>query len=124
VGRASSVPPYTGAMLFIRLAGLFFAFVQITLALRLALPFVEVPPGLADDVPALITITDLWLLPVQAVAERFEVSGVATDLVAVGDAAIDGPDAFEPLVIAAMIFWGLVAWFVLHVLRLIFKPAG
>ena len=40
-------------MLIIRLAGLLFAFVQLTLVLRLALPFVEVPEGLAEYVPLL-----------------------------------------------------------------------
>ena len=59
-------------MIFIRLAGFFFAFIQITLALRLMLPFVEVPEGLTKYVPSLLDITDLWLAPVIAVTERFE----------------------------------------------------
>jgi hypothetical protein len=111
-------------VLFIRLAGLFFAFVQITLALRLALPFVEVPPSLAEYVPSLVSVTDLWLLPVDAILARFEVTGLANDVVQAGDAAVSGPEQFEPLVIVAMFFWGLAAWFALFVLRLIFRPAG
>ncbi len=111
-------------MILIRLAGLFFAFVQITLVLRLALPFVEVPPALAEYVPGLVDLTDLWLLPVDAIASRFEITGVADDLVEAGGASVSGPDAFEPLVIAAMFFWGIAAWFSLFVLRLIFRPAG
>jgi hypothetical protein len=111
-------------VLIIRLAGFFFAFVQITLVLRLALPFVEVPEGLVEYVPALLDLTDLWLLPIEAITERFEITGVAEGIAEVGDATIRGPEEFEPLVIAAMIFWGLVAWFSLFVLRLIFKPAG
>lgn len=111
-------------MLIIRLAGLFFAFVQITLALRLVLPFVEVPEGLAEYVPALLDITDLWLLPIEVIAERFEIVGVAETVAEVGDASISGPEEFEPNVIAAMLFWGLVAWFGLFVLRLIFRPGG
>lgn len=111
-------------MIFIRLAGLFFAFVQITLLLRLALPFVEVPESLLEYVPALMDITDLWLLPVEAIAERFEIGGVAEELVAVGDETVSGPEEFEPMVIVAMIFWGVTAWFSLFVLRLIFRPAG
>jgi len=111
-------------VLIIRLAGLFFAFIQITLALRLVLPFVEVPVGLLEYVPALLDVTDIWLLPVEVIGERFEITGVAEDLAAVGDASISGPEEFEPLVIAAMVFWGLVAWFGLFVLRLIFRPAG
>ena len=107
-----------------RLAGLFFAFVQITLVLRLALPFVEVPESLLEYVPALMDITDLWLLPVEAIAERFEIGGVAEELVAVGDETVSGPEEFEPMVIVAMIFWGVAAWFSLFVLRLIFRPAG
>lgn len=111
-------------MLIIRLAGLFFAFVQITLVLRLALPFVDVPTGLAEYVPTLIEVTDLWLLPVESIAERFEITGVAGDLAAAGDDTISGPEEFEPLVLLSMVFWGVAAMFVLFVLRLIFRPAG
>ncbi len=111
-------------MLVIRLAGLFFAFVQITLALRLVLPFVDVPPGLEQYVPPLLDITDLWLLPIEVIGERFEITGVAESIAEVGDATASGPEAFEPSVIAAMLFWGLVAWFSIFVLRLIFRPAG
>ena len=111
-------------MILIRLAGLLFAFIQITLVLRLALPFVEVPAGLAEYVPPLIDLTDLWLLPVEAVADRFEITGVADELTEVGGASISGPEEFEPIVIAAMLFWAVAAWFSLFVLRLIFRPAG
>ena len=114
-------------MILIRLAGLFFAFVQITLVLRLALPFVEVPEGLLEYVPALIDLTDIWLLPVEAIADRFEITGLAEEVAEigeVGDASISGPEEFEPMVIAAMLFWGVTAWFGLFVLRLMFRPAG
>jgi hypothetical protein len=111
-------------VIFIRLAGLFFAFVQITLVLRLALPFVEVPPGLLEYVPALMDITDVWMLPVEAIIDKFEITGVAEDLAAAGDDSISGPEEFEPLVLVAMLFWGVTAMFGLFVLRLIFKPAG
>lgn len=111
-------------MIFIRLAGLFFAFVQITLVLRLALPFVEVPASLIDYVPALIDVTDLWLAPVDTIIDRFEVSGLAQDLAQVSDETVTGPEEFEPVVLIAMLFWGVAAAFVLFVLRLIFRPAG
>ena len=111
-------------MIVLRLAGLFFAFVQITLALRLVLPFVEVPVGLEEYVPTLVDLTDLWLLPIEVIGERFEITGLAEDIAAAGDASISGPEEFEPGVIAAMILWGLIAWFALFVLRLIFRPAG
>ena len=111
-------------MIVIRLAGLFFAFVQITLVMRLVLPFVEVPEGLLEYVPTLLDITDVWLLPVEAIAERFEITGLAQDLAQVGDSSISGPEEFEPVVLVAMLFWGVAAWFTLFVLRLIFRPAG
>lgn len=111
-------------MILIRLAGLFFAFVQITLVLRLALPFVEVPVGLVEYVPALMDITDAWLLPVEAIMDRFEITGIAEDLAEAGDRSITGPEEFEPSVLVAMLFWGVAAMFVLFVLRLIFRPAG
>ena len=110
-------------MLIIRLAGLFFAFIQITLALRLALPFVEVPQGLVEYVPVLLDVTDLWLLPIEVIAERFEITGVAESIAEVGEASVAGPEEFEPEILAAMLFWALVAWFSLFVLRLIFRPA-
>jgi hypothetical protein len=111
-------------VIVIRLAGLFFAFVQITLVLRLALPFVEVPPSLIEFVPPLVDISDLWLLPVETVLGSFEVSGLAEDLAEVGGGSVTGPEEFEPIVLVAMLFWGVAAWFSLFVLRLMFRPAG
>jgi hypothetical protein len=111
-------------VLVIRLAGFFFAIVQITLVLRLALPFVEVPEGLEEFVPPLVAVTDLWLAPVETIIDRFEVSGLAQELAQVGDDTITGPEEFEPIVLVAMLFWGVAAAFVLFVLRLIFRPAG
>jgi hypothetical protein len=37
---------------------------------------------------------------------------------------VTGPDEFEPIVLIAMVAWGLAAMFALFVLRLIFRPAG
>lgn len=111
-------------MIIIRLAGLFFAFVQISLMLRLALPFVEVPTGLESWVPALMAWTDALLAPILAVTDRFEVVGLAEDLASATESTVSGPEEFEPVVLVAMVLWGLAAVFVLFVLRLIFRPAG
>jgi hypothetical protein len=111
-------------VIVIRLAGLFFALIQITLVLRLALPFVELPESLAEFRQPLLDVTDLWLLPVETIVGRFEITGVAEELAVVGDGTIEGPEEFEPLVLVAMLFWALAAWFSLFVLRLIFRPAG
>ena len=111
-------------MIVIRLAGLFFAFVQITLALRLILPFVEIPEGLLDYVPTLLEITDIWLAPVEVVVQSFEVTGLAEDLAVAGEESLSGPEEFEPVVPVAMVFWAVVAIFALFVLRLIFRPVG
>ena len=111
-------------MIFIRLAGFFFAFVQITLALRLILPFVEIPEGFIEYVPTLLNITDLWLAPVLAVTEHFEITGFADSHAEASEETVSGPDAFEPLVLVAMIFYVVVAMFALFVLKLIFRPAG
>jgi hypothetical protein len=111
-------------VILIRSAGLFFAFVQITLLLRLALPFVEVPESLEEYVPALMNATDLWIAPVVAVADRFELSGLTESLVEAGAGAVSGPEEFEPIVLVAMVAWALAAWFALFLLRLIFRPVG
>jgi len=111
-------------VIFIRLAGLFFAIVQISLVLRLALPFVDVPPGLAEYVPGLLELTDLWLAPVQAVVDQFTVTGLAESLAVAGEGAVQGPEEFEPIVLVGMVGWAVAAVFVLFVLRLIFRPAG
>jgi hypothetical protein len=111
-------------VIFIRLAGLFFAFVQITLVLRLALPFVEVPEGLEEYVPTLMAVTDLWLAPVEAVIERFALTDVAESLAMTGEELVTGPEEFEPVVLVAMVAWAVAAVFALFVLRLIFRPAG
>jgi hypothetical protein len=111
-------------VIFVRSAGLFFAFVQITLLLRLALPFVEVPESLAEYVPALMNTTDLWIAPVRAVAEYFELSGLTEALVEAGSEAVSGPEEFEPIVLVTMLAWAAATWFSLFVLRLIFRPIG
>ena len=111
-------------MIFIRLAGFFFAFVQISLLLRLVLPFVEVPPALLEYVPTLIEITDLWMAPVLAVMSQFEVTGVAESLAAAGEGTVTGPEEFEPMIVVSMVFWVVVTMFALFVLKLIFRPAG
>jgi hypothetical protein len=108
-----------------RLVGLFFAFVQITLALRLVLPFVAVPDVLADFVPTLVAITDLWLAPVYAVLERVDLFGMSESLPeGAGSVPATGPEEFEPVVLLAMLLWAGIAIFVLFVLRLIFRPLG
>ena len=111
-------------MIVIRLAGLCFAFVQITLFLRLLLPFVEVPEALAEYVPTLMEITNIWLAPVVAVVERFELSGLAESAAGIAAGQVAGPEDFEPLVVVAMVGWAVVAAFALFVLRLIFRPVG
>jgi hypothetical protein len=110
------------SVIFIRLAGLFFAFVQITLLLRLALPFVEVPAGLVEYVPTLLEVTNLWLAPVEAVVERFEIAGIVESLGLTAEELISGPEEFEPIVIVAMAAWAVATMFALFVLRLIFRP--
>jgi hypothetical protein len=111
-------------VIVIRLAGLFFAFVQITLFLRLLLPFVEVPEALAEYVPTLMEITNIWLAPVAAVVEQFELSGLAESVAGIAEGQVAGPEDFEPLVLVAMVGWAVVAAFALFVLRLIFRPVG
>ena len=54
----------------------------------------------------------------------FEITGLAGDLAEVGESSISGPEEFEPMVVVAMLFWAVAAWFALFVLRLIFRPAG
>jgi hypothetical protein len=110
-------------VILVRLAGLFFAFVQVSLFLRLLLPFVEVPTALQEYVPTLMQVTDIWLAPVVAVVDRFELSGIARGVVDVAEGQVSGPEAFEPLVLVAMLGWGLAAAFAMFVLRLIFRPA-
>jgi hypothetical protein len=111
-------------VIFIRLAGFFFAFVQISLLLRLMIPFVEVPEALLQYVPALLDITDVWMAPVLAVIDQFDITGIADSYAEVGEGSVTGPEEFEPLVIVTMIFWVVFTMFALFVLRLIFRPVG
>ena len=111
-------------MIFLRIAGLFFAFVQITLALRLLLPFVLVPEALVDYVPALLEITDIWIAPITSVLERFEFTDLAQQLTPTAESLVEGPAEFEPLVAIAMVFWVGVTMFSMFVLRLIIRPGG
>ena len=110
-------------MIVIRLAGLFFAFVQVTLFLRLLLPFVEVPQALAEYVPTLMEITDLWIAPVSAVLERFELAGVGRECRRHRREPGRGAGGLRAVVLLAMIAWAVLAMFVLFVLRLVFRPA-
>ncbi len=106
------------------MAGLFFAFVQLSLAARLLLPFVEVPDALVQYVPTLIEITDIWIAPIEAVIDRFELTDLADQLTPDPDTLIEGPTEFEPMVPIAMVFWIGVTMFSMFVLRLIFRPQG
>jgi hypothetical protein len=111
-------------VIFLRIAGLFFAFVQISLVLRLLLPFVLVPEALLPYVPALIEITDLWIAPVESILTGFQLSDLAADLTPTADSLVEGPTEFEPFVLIAMLFWVVVTMFSMFVLRLVFRPGG
>ena len=112
-------------MLLVRLAGIFFAIVQISLALRLLIPFVTVPAALEEFVPPLLVMTDWWLAPFNALIDRLDVLGVNVELpTAVVDGQVVVPTEFEPAVVVAMIGWAIIAAFALFVLRLIFRPGG
>ena len=112
-------------MFLIRLAGIFFAVVQITLALRLLLPFVEVPTALADFVPTLLVVTDVWLAPWVAIIDALDVMDTGASLdTATEDGEVVVPTEFEPAVVVAMIGWALIAAFALFILRVLFRPAG
>lgn len=111
-------------MILIRLAGLFFAVVQITLALRLLLPFVEVPISLEEYVPTLLQVTDLWLAPFAALVDQLDIPGTTEGLITATGVEGVAPDAFEPLVVIAMVGWAIIAMFGLFVLRLIIRPVG
>ena len=111
-------------MIFLRLAGLFFAFVQISLVLRLLLPFVVVPEALLPYVPALMEITDLWIAPIEAILAGFSLTDLAEQLAPTTDTLVEGPTEFEPFVLIAMLFWVVVTMFSMFILRLIFRPGG
>ena len=112
-------------MFLIRLAGIFFAFVQITLALRLLLPFVEVPAALEDFVPTLLVVTDLWLTPWVAIIDALDVMGTGANLdTATQDGEVVVPTELEPAVVVAMIGWAIIAAFALFILRLLLRPVG
>ena len=112
-------------MFLVRLAGIFFAFVQITLALRLLLPFVAVPAALADFVPSLLVVTDLWLAPLVAIIDGLDVMDTGANLdTATQDGEVVVPTEFEPAVVVAMIGWAIIAAFSLFILRLLFRPGG
>ena len=112
-------------MIIIRLAGIFFAVVQITLALRLLLPFVDVPLSLEGFVPTLLVITDWWLAPFVAVIDALDILGTGAALdPATQDGEVVVPSEFEPAVVVAMVGWAIIAAFILFVLRLVFRPVG
>ena len=112
-------------MIIIRLAGLLFAFIEITLALRLLLPFVDVPTALEGFVQPLLVITDWWLAPFIALIDRLDVMGTDVNIqTAVVNGKVVVPTEFEPAVVVAMIGWAIFAAFTLFVLRLIFRPAS
>ena len=111
-------------MIILRLAGLFFAFVQISLALRLLLPFVEVPTALLEYVPTLLDITDLWIAPIDAIFQNFELTDLAEQLTPTAEGLVEGPKEFEPFVAIAMVFWIGLTMVSMCVLRLVFNPRG
>jgi hypothetical protein len=112
-------------VIIVRLAGILFALIQITLALRLLLPFVQVPLALEGFVPTLLVVTDWWLAPFVAIIDTLDILGTGASLdTATEDGQVIVPTEFEPAVVVAMIGWALIAAFILFILRLIFRPVG
>jgi hypothetical protein len=110
-------------VIVLRVAGLFFAFAEIVLALRLVLPFVEVPVALEDYVPTLVAVSDWFVQPFRAIIEPYDLEGVLADFGQLTEVAL-GPyaDSIDPAVIVAMVGWAIISSFVLFVLRLIVRP--
>jgi hypothetical protein len=113
-------------VILLRLAGLAFAAIEIALALRLLLPFVEeVPPALSIYVPDLIEVTDTLMQPFERFVQPFDLGEAFGDL---GQLAAEGladyADALDPAVIVAMVGWAIISTFVLFLMRLIIRPGG
>lgn len=112
-----------GPMLLLRLVGLVFALIQVTLALRLLLPFVEVPAAFEAYVPQLVSVSDGLIAPFRAIIEPYDLEGILAEIGPLTEAAL-GPwaDSLDPAVIVAMVGWGIVSTFVLFVMRLVIRP--
>jgi hypothetical protein len=112
-------------VLVLRLAGLGFAAIQITLALRLLLPFVEVPGSLEGYVPTLVRVSDVLVAPFSALVEPYDLDPVLDELGGISRATLGAyAEGLDLGVAVAMVGWALVATFVLFVMRLVVRPAG
>lgn len=112
-------------MLLLRLAGLTFALIEIVLAMRLLLPFVEVPRQFREHVPALVALSDRLVQPFQAFIEPYDLKGALEELGSFSTEALGRyADSLDPAIIVAMVGWAVVSVFVLFVMRLVIRPGG
>jgi hypothetical protein len=112
-------------VILLRLAGLVFAAIEISLALRLLLPFVEVPAALSIYVPSLIDVTDALIAPFDRFVEPFDLGEAFGELGTLAAEGLAGyADSLDPAVLVAMVGWAIVSTFVLFVMRLVIRPGG
>lgn len=110
------------AGLLIRLVGLGFALIQAALLIRLLLPFIDtVPKSLRPLMLQLIEFTDTLMAPFKSVAKPFDLTRIVDLPGGVTSVLQAYADRIDPVVIVAMIAWGLIGAVTILGLRLVFR---
>ena len=111
------------AGILVRLVGLAFAFIQVSLLFRLMLPFVgSVPKALRPLVKPLIEFTDMLIAPFRSVSQPFDLAHLRELPAGVAAVLLPYVDRVDPTVIIAMIAWALIGGVVILSLRLVLRP--
>ena len=109
--------------LIVRVAGLAFTLIQVSLIARLLLPFIgSVPPVLEPYVKPLIRVTNQLIAPFAGFAEPFDLSSTKLDLPGpINDLLNPYLGRIDPVVIVAIIGGGIVGAVVMLLLRIVFR---
>lgn len=111
------------AGLLIRLIGIGFALIEAALLIRLILPFIDtVPRALRPLRWLLLDVTDMLMAPFEGVAQPFDLATIVELPGGMEGFLRAYTDRIDPVVIVAMIAWGLIGMVTLLGLRLLFRP--
>ena len=107
--------------MLIRVAIAVFGVIQAVLTLRLLLPFIDLPPALAQFEPTILTVSDALIAPFSAFTSLL---GVGSGL---GGSGTTGGSFLEQLdapVVVALVGWSLIELVGLAILRIFTRSEG
>ncbi len=107
--------------MLVRVAIAVFGVIQAVLTLRLLLPFIDLPPALAQFEPTILTVSDALIAPFSAFTGLLGVGSGLSGSATTGGSFLEQLDA--PVVVA-LIGWSLIELVGLAILRIFTRSEG